>query len=357
MNNQQFDINTLFAPTTQANTATYGNERAVDILAQIEGHTDRPTARAIITPDNITIDSTTGKLRIGNNGITKEGFNALTSKTISGTRAGFTDIMKLTNDPEEGAKFLQSQLKKSLNFDSNFSESKLVILNASNGKDAKIEAIHGSKYASLPNVRAMEVAQRELNFRGLKVDRWSLEGRKLRLEMLGENGVQITGTSRLNDIINHGVELWNSEDGTKRFSASAYLQMLACTNGMTRRQQQAGVNRRHIGSSFNMLNDIRGQLRQSNFEAGNSEIIDMIQNSVTQEWSPATTSTLKKSTTLTPDEIEILVNATDIKTVFDGFNHLNDYQRLGSLPVEARATAEDEALNFLINTAKAEAYL
>lgn len=356
MNNSKntFDVNTIFAETNRLGTQTHGNDDAQSILETMESVTARPYVSNIITPDSIHFND--GKIMAGECQLTREGFDALCARTISGTKQGFMDLLNLTGSIDKSIDFLKDQVNRSLKHDLKFNKSKAVVLTRNKAGVPRIEAFHSDKYASLPNAEAFGMASRILGDTGNKVKRWSLEGRRLRTEFVSNDGVELKNSPVVGDVVQFGIDMSNSEDLSCRFRLAEYLYRVWCSNGCIRRETESLASRRHVGSKVNMLRDIDNQLENANFMAQSQSIIESMQKSIGQKWTKQATKIMKALPSMSDAEVDKWLELVEDPTIFDGHNFINEYMRIQHYSIENRQQAEVDAVDFLQRVEAVGAY-
>jgi hypothetical protein len=130
--------------------------------------------------------------------------------------------------------------------------------NVDNGK-VNLVSIVGRNFAVIPNQLIMQMVadvSKDLNLSTLSV-KYTKNGYAMRIDLLSERKQPI----EVNDIVQFGVSIRNSIDGSTALGVDGFTYRLACRNGATARLQNVTFNAKHVGDANRLLDAFRETLR------------------------------------------------------------------------------------------------
>jgi hypothetical protein len=130
--------------------------------------------------------------------------------------------------------------------------------NVNNGK-VNLVSIVGRNFAVIPNQLIMQMVadvSKDLNLSTLSV-RYTKNGYAMRIDLLSERKQPI----EVNDLVQFGVSIRNSIDGSTALGVDGFTYRLACRNGATARLQNVTFNAKHVGDVNKLLDAFREALR------------------------------------------------------------------------------------------------
>jgi hypothetical protein len=130
--------------------------------------------------------------------------------------------------------------------------------NTGNGK-VNLVSIVGRNFAVIPNQLIMQMAadvSKDLNLSTLSV-RYTKTGYAMRIDLLSERKQPI----EVNDLVQFGVSIRNSIDGSTALGVDGFTYRLACRNGATARIPNVTFNAKHVGNADRLLDAFREALR------------------------------------------------------------------------------------------------
>jgi hypothetical protein len=113
-------------------------------------------------------------------------------------------------------------------------------------------ALLSDRYAALDNELLLDVMRKTLTEAGMlgdvRVRALALGPTcSMRLTFPGDAAV-VTGSRKVGDVVEHGLDLINGEIGNRSVSISAVVWRLVCTNGLRSAEQNAVARLRHVGN-------------------------------------------------------------------------------------------------------------
>jgi hypothetical protein len=130
--------------------------------------------------------------------------------------------------------------------------------NVSNGK-VNLVSIVGRNFAVIPNQLILQMVadvSKDLNLSTLSV-RYTKNGYAMRIDLLSERKQAI----EVDDIVQFGVSIRNSIDGSTALGVDGFTYRLACRNGATARIPNVTFNAKHVGDVNKLLDAFREALR------------------------------------------------------------------------------------------------
>jgi hypothetical protein len=130
--------------------------------------------------------------------------------------------------------------------------------NVNNGK-VNLVSIVGRNFAVIPNQLIMQMVadvSKDLNLSTLSV-KYTKNGYAMRIDLLSERKQPI----EVNDLVQFGVSIRNSIDGSTALGVDGFTYRLACRNGATARLQNVTFNAKHVGDVNKLLDAFREALR------------------------------------------------------------------------------------------------
>jgi hypothetical protein len=130
--------------------------------------------------------------------------------------------------------------------------------NVNNGK-VNLVSIVGRNFAVIPNQLIMQMVadvSKDLNLSTLSV-KYTKNGYAMRIDLLSERKQPI----EVNDLVQFGVSIRNSIDGSTALGVDGFTYRLACRNGATARLQNVTFNAKHVGNVDRLLDAFREALR------------------------------------------------------------------------------------------------
>jgi hypothetical protein len=133
--------------------------------------------------------------------------------------------------------------------------------NTGNGNDGKVNlvSIVSKNFAVIPNQLIMQMVEdvsKDLNLSTLSV-RYTKNGYAMRIDLLSERKQAV----EVNDIVQFGVSIRNSIDGSTALGVDGFTYRLVCRNGATARLQNVTFNAKHVGDVNRLLDAFREALR------------------------------------------------------------------------------------------------
>ncbi|MEM2966826.1 MAG: DUF932 domain-containing protein [Candidatus Nitrosocaldus sp.] len=115
----------------------------------------------------------------------------------------------------------------------------------------EVVAIVGNNFALIPNEIVAEMTDKTIDAYGLKQlhKHTDKKGYALRIDLVSD----ITGEVRKGDIVQFGVSVRNSIDGTSSLGADFFSYRLICKNGAVARDTELTYSIRHIGDPKELL--------------------------------------------------------------------------------------------------------
>jgi hypothetical protein len=130
--------------------------------------------------------------------------------------------------------------------------------NVNNGK-VNLVSIVGRNFAVIPNQLIMQMVadvSKDLNLSTLSV-KYTKNGYAMRIDLLSERKEAV----EVDDIVQFGVSIRNSIDGSTALGVDGFTYRLACRNGATARLQNVTFNAKHVGDVNKLLDAFREALR------------------------------------------------------------------------------------------------
>jgi hypothetical protein len=135
--------------------------------------------------------------------------------------------------------------------------------NVDNGNDGSskinLVSIVSKNFAVIPNQLIMQMVanvSKDLNLSTLSV-KYTKTGYAMRIDLLSERKQPI----EVNDLVQFGVSIRNSIDGSTALGVDGFTYRLACRNGATARLQNVTFNAKHVGDVNKLLDAFREALR------------------------------------------------------------------------------------------------
>jgi len=130
-----------------------------------------------------------------------------------------------------------------------------------NGNDGKINlvSIVSKNFAVIPNQLIMQMVadvSKDLNLSTLSV-KYTKNGYAMRIDLLSERKEAV----EVDDLIQFGVSIRNSIDGTTALGVDGFTYRLRCLNGATARIPNVTFNAKHVGDVNKLLDAFREALR------------------------------------------------------------------------------------------------
>jgi hypothetical protein len=130
--------------------------------------------------------------------------------------------------------------------------------NADNGK-VNLVSIVSKNFAVIPNQLILNMVadvSKDLNLSTLNV-KYTKNGYAMRIDLLSERKEAV----EVDDIVQFGVSIRNSIDGSTALGVDGFTYRLACRNGATARLQNVTFNAKHVGDVNRLLDAFREALR------------------------------------------------------------------------------------------------
>jgi hypothetical protein len=130
--------------------------------------------------------------------------------------------------------------------------------NVDNGK-INLVSIVSKNFAVIPNQLIMQMVadvSKDLNLSTLSV-KYTKNGYAMRIDLLSERKQPI----EVNDLVQFGVSIRNSIDGSTALGVDGFTYRLSCRNGATARLQKVTFNAKHVGDVNKLLDAFREALR------------------------------------------------------------------------------------------------
>jgi hypothetical protein len=130
--------------------------------------------------------------------------------------------------------------------------------NIDNGK-VNLVSIVSKNFAVIPNQLIMQMVadvSKDLNLSTLSV-KYTKTGYAMRIDLLSERKQPI----EVNDLVQFGVSIRNSIDGSTALGVDGFTYRLACRNGATARIPNVTFNAKHVGDVNKLLDAFREALR------------------------------------------------------------------------------------------------
>jgi hypothetical protein len=132
------------------------------------------------------------------------------------------------------------------------------VKNVDNGK-VNLVSIVGRNFAVIPNQLIMQMVadvSKDLNLSTLSV-KYTKNGYAMRIDLLSDKKEAV----EVNDLVQYGVSIRNSIDGSTALGVDGFTYRLACRNGATARLQNVTFNAKHVGDVNKLLDAFREALR------------------------------------------------------------------------------------------------
>jgi hypothetical protein len=130
--------------------------------------------------------------------------------------------------------------------------------NVDNGK-INLVSIVGRNFAVIPNQLILNIipdVSKDLNLSTLSV-KYTKNGYATRIDLLSERKEAV----EVNDLVQFGVSIRNSIDGSTALGVDGFTYRLACRNGATARIPNVTFNAKHVGDANRLLDAFREALR------------------------------------------------------------------------------------------------
>jgi hypothetical protein len=130
--------------------------------------------------------------------------------------------------------------------------------NVNNGK-INLISIVGRNFAVIPNQLILNMVadvSKDLNLSTLSV-KYTKNGYAMRIDLLSERKEAV----EVNDLVQFGVSIRNSIDGSTALGVDGFTYRLACRNGATARIPNVTFNAKHVGDVNKLLDAFREALR------------------------------------------------------------------------------------------------
>ena len=148
----------------------------------------------------------------------------------------------------------------------NYAETKLSKVKAVFEKNAdndnsriNLVSIVSRNFAVIPNQLILNMVadvSKDLNLSTLQI-KYTKNGYAMRIDLLSERKQPI----EVNDLVQFGVSIRNSIDGSTALGVDGFTYRLACRNGATARLQNVTFNAKHVGNVDRLLDAFREALR------------------------------------------------------------------------------------------------
>jgi hypothetical protein len=130
--------------------------------------------------------------------------------------------------------------------------------NVDNGK-VNLVSIVSKNFAVIPNQLILQMVadvSKDLNLSTLSV-RYTKNGYAMRIDLLSERKEAV----EVDDLVQFGVSIRNSIDGSTALGVDGFTYRLACRNGATARIPNVTFNAKHVGDANRLLDAFREALR------------------------------------------------------------------------------------------------
>ncbi len=121
--------------------------------------------------------------------------------------------------------------------------------------------IVSKSFAVIPNQLVMDMiadVSRDLNLSMLST-RYTRNGYAVRIDLLSDRKEAV----EINDLVQFGVSIRNSIDGTSALAVDMFTYTLICRNGATARDARITFNARHVGDADKLISMFREALRSA----------------------------------------------------------------------------------------------
>ena len=128
-----------------------------------------------------------------------------------------------------------------------------------NADKVNLVSIVSRQFVIIPNQLIMQMladVSKDLNLSTLKMS-YTRNGYAIRIDLLSDRKEAV----EVNDIVQYGVSIRNSVDGTTALGVDSFMYRLACRNGATARIPNVTFNARHVGDANRLLEVFREALR------------------------------------------------------------------------------------------------
>ena len=122
-------------------------------------------------------------------------------------------------------------------------------------------SIVSKQFAVIPNQLILNMVadvSSDLNLSTLNV-KYTKNGYAIRIDLLSDRKEAV----EVNDIVQYGVSIRNSIDGTTALGVDSFMYRLACRNGATARIPNVTFNARHVGDANKLLEAFKEALRNA----------------------------------------------------------------------------------------------
>jgi hypothetical protein len=149
---------------------------------------------------------------------------------------------------------------KTANAETKLSKVKAVFeKNVDNNGKVNLVSIVSRNFAVIPNQLILNMVadvSKDLNLSTLSV-KYTKNGYAMRIDLLSERKQAV----EVNDLVQFGVSIRNSIDGSTALGVDGFTYRLACRNGATARLQNVTFNAKHVGDANKLLDAFREALR------------------------------------------------------------------------------------------------
>ena len=132
------------------------------------------------------------------------------------------------------------------------------VIENNNGK-VNLVSIVSKNFAVIPNQMIMQMVadvSSDLDLSTLNV-KYTKDGYAIRIDLLSDRKEVV----EVNDIVQYGVSIRNSIDGSTALGVDSFMYRLACKNGATARIPNVTFNARHVGDANRLLEAFKEALR------------------------------------------------------------------------------------------------
>jgi len=128
-----------------------------------------------------------------------------------------------------------------------------------NADKVNLVSIVSRQFVIIPNQLIMQMladVSNDLNLSTLQM-KYTKNGYAIRIDLLSDRKEAV----EVNDIVQYGVSIRNSIDGTTALGVDSFMYRLACRNGATARIPNVTFNARHVGDANKLLEAFKEALR------------------------------------------------------------------------------------------------
>jgi len=128
-----------------------------------------------------------------------------------------------------------------------------------NADKVNLVSIVSRQFVIIPNQLIMQMladVSKDLNLSTLKMS-YTRNGYAIRIDLLSDRKEAV----EVNDIVQYGVSIRNSVDGSTALAVDSFMYRLACMNGATAKIPNVTFNARHVGDANRLLEAFKEALR------------------------------------------------------------------------------------------------